>query len=95
MVRVDWLESISIHALRGEGDQRRSCTGWFRQNISIHALRGEGDAIALAALNSANISIHALRGEGDYCVCILPYIRMVFLSTPSAGRATLHQRKYS
>ena len=55
---------ISIHALRGEGDerQRRAKTGW---GISIHALRGEGDQRCGDPVGQRRISIHALRGEGD------------------------------
>ena len=34
---------ISIHALRGEGDYRRSTPRSLASFISIHALRGEGD----------------------------------------------------
>ena len=33
---------ISIHALRGEGDNAKR-GGRLRRGISIHALRGEGD----------------------------------------------------
>ena len=33
---------ISIHALRGEGDDRQT-DNYFLSKISIHALRGEGD----------------------------------------------------
>ena len=57
--------------------------------ISIHALREEGDdPERIADDTSETISIHALREEGDlgfsrsYCSLIL------FLSTPSARRAT-------
>ena len=35
--------SISIHALRGEGDDTVKITGSKYATISIHALRGEGD----------------------------------------------------
>ena len=35
--------TISIHALRGEGDVEDMSTGLIRLYISIHALRGEGD----------------------------------------------------
>ena len=57
--------AISIHALRGEGDD-----GFKRCDIcifiSIHALRGEGDSIIQTKHNCFFcISIHALRGEGD------------------------------
>ena len=42
-----WSTSISIHALRGEGDiiSRRWLDGV--KQISIHALRGEGDSSAI------------------------------------------------
>ena len=56
--------SISIHALRGEGD-------WDMKKhdnvstISIHALRGEGDSSPQQPKRPLPISIHALRGEGD------------------------------
>ena len=36
---------ISIHALRGEGDQNQPLYGTRQKHISIHALRGEGDDI--------------------------------------------------
>ena len=35
-----------------------------------------------------DISIHALREEGDALECILPALPAIFLSTPSARRAT-------
>ena len=37
-----FLEEISIHALRGEGDKKLTYSNNFKF-ISIHALRGEGD----------------------------------------------------
>ena len=36
---------ISIHALRGEGDEDIDKMSPAEINISIHALRGEGDAV--------------------------------------------------
>ena len=36
-------ETISIHALRGEGDKHLQACQTERFDISIHALRGEGD----------------------------------------------------
>ena len=56
---------ISIHALRGEGDQTRSALSDVQRLISIHALRGEGDAGIDHIAGVFIISIHALRGEGD------------------------------
>ena len=38
-----------------------------------------------------NISIHALREEGDLCGIIIHNRRNLFLSTPSARRATIAQ----
>ena len=59
------IEKISIHALRGEGDDNLKL-GYGGTKISIHALRGEGDTGAMAAgVSKVVISIHALRGEGD------------------------------
>ena len=106
--------TISIHALREEGDAdifQRGLAGV----ISIHALREEGDVeLHIIATDPEDISIHALREEGDGRPgCLLPkekhfYPRPprggrpmyrssansfeLFLSTPSARRATLlHQ----
>ena len=55
---------ISIHALRGEGDEAAQTADKFL-HISIHALRGEGDGSVLYTYGGEYISIHALRGEGD------------------------------
>ena len=60
-----FLISISIHALREEGDLGDS---YYKEHkeISIHALREEGDANYKAMFFKAlRISIHALREEGD------------------------------
>ena len=57
--------------------------------ISIHALREEGDSLdAWHYADDYNISIHALREEGDMetLLSFMPYL--IFLSTPSARRAT-------
>ena len=60
-----------------------------REAISIHALREEGDDRRSWAFSiPTRISIHALREEGDY-ECFKRRIKPnVFLSTPSARRAT-------
>ena len=110
-IRVNgWGESISIHALREEGDTEqqhkastrkkflstpsaRRATQWrtvalATGEISIHALREEGDRIRARIVEVQVISIHALREEGDpaeqKCSCGVKR----FLSTPSARRAT-------
>ena len=78
---------ISIHALREEGDICRFGASSERP-ISIHALREEGDHGDATAARHLDISIHALREEGD--LIGKPYIvqHIIFLSTPSARRAT-------
>ena len=62
--------------------------------ISIHALREEGDGgpVPYDGLNIA-ISIHALREEGDGVLVDVLVHRLVFLSTPSARRATRERRR--
>ena len=74
--------AISIHALR-RADR------YARREISIHALREEGDGLGQGKTSLAPaISIHALREEGD--AYWQRWIRKegLFLSTPSARRAT-------
>ena len=56
--------SISIHALREEGDAIRPGIVEV-QIISIHALREEGDTGPQGETGPRGISIHALREEGD------------------------------
>ena len=82
------MEVISIHALREEGDNV-IMPRLNRREISIHALREEGDAGAfLVVVDAERISIHALREEGDFWALSTSAPRSVFLSTPSARRAT-------
>ena len=56
--------------------------------ISIHALREEGDLPQCRLLPPFCISIHALREEGDPPTPPFRLLRSLFLSTPSARRAT-------
>ena len=57
--------------------------------ISIHALREEGDRNTSGRrVSRLMISIHALREEGDIFTHTGRYRIVVFLSTPSARRAT-------
>ena len=83
-----WEREISIHALREEGDERE-VKPYERQYISIHALREEGDLLAEIVKPVELISIHALREEGDAFWLQRPCWVLLFLSTPSARRATL------
>ena len=56
--------------------------------ISIHALREEGDLHDRRQRERRPISIHALREEGDGPLFDFFVNRNIFLSTPSARRAT-------
>ena len=57
-------------------------------SISIHALREEGDGFYCTAVVLYAISIHALREEGDALPPLRDIFDELFLSTPSARRAT-------
>ena len=58
-------------------------------SISIHALCEEGDLLVPAGCTAGGaISIHALCEEGDFNVLKMPKPDYLFLSTPSARRAT-------
>ena len=80
--------AISIHALREEGDHALRGKVLHIGKISIHALREEGDGTLSVIFNSSAISIHALREEGDRVACCVCMVARLFLSTPSARRAT-------
>ena len=89
--RLSGSHQISIHALREEGD-----TGGAgrkpSKNISIHALREEGDK----AGEPVTIPINDFyprppRGGRRILPCFFPP-KIIFLSTPSARRATRIQR---
>ena len=58
------------------------------EQISIHALREEGDRHHQRIQDARLISIHALREEGDVYLSCLFHRPSLFLSTPSARRAT-------
>ena len=79
---------ISIHALREEGDFALVNVAVKQLQISIHALREEGDQHSLATVIHIRISIHALREEGDPSSVPFGPRSWLFLSTPSARRAT-------
>ena len=86
---VPCCSAISIRALREEGDRYYGLPTKRVKNISIHALREEGDLRMAIALQHIFISIHALREEGDRWTSGITLTITIFLSTPSARRATL------
>ena len=61
------------------------------EDISIHALREEGDDPTSVKNYGLIISIHALREEGDCALLYAVGQFTIFLSTPSARRATIVQ----
>ena len=65
-----------------------SLSGKAADAISIHALREEGDKCNITFTRDFYISIHALREEGDFAAIAYSFPPPVFLSTPSARRAT-------
>ena len=83
---------ISIHALREEGDICRValCIDFF--NFYPRPPRGGRPLTALGYDRSRIISIHALREEGDVICFSSVLCFLLFLSTPSARRATTVRR---
>ena len=81
-------QSISIHALREEGDSFLP-GGLLHQPgfLSTPSARRATEQQTAMSYNSA-ISIHALREEGDLTDVLSMIVSMIFLSTPSARRAT-------
>ena len=79
---------ISIHALRGEGDQvgnkKARPGGHFNPRPPWG---GRPDIASWVAVKNL-ISIHALRGEGDLATGDSALLGHQFQSTPSVGRAT-------
>ena len=79
---------ISIHALREEGDRAGRRHGQGLRNFYPRPPRG-GRRLGPPPYPAGRlISIHALREEGDLKDLQLLFLSKVFLSTPSARRAT-------
>ena len=86
--------AISIHALRGEGDQIQPQGKETGQGISIHALRGEGDKhVQTVDSTSTNFYPRPPWG-GRRSLSAAIWGMSKFLSTPSVGRATLISRAW-
>ena len=83
------VHGISIPALREEGDLQLDSTPLSVHGISIPALREEGDTGSNTGTNLTDaISIPALREEGDFGYQEAWAEYRIFLSPPSARRAT-------
>ena len=78
-----FLSTPSARRATGE-----SCHRGCRRDISIHALCEEGDPENVVISKMPEISIHALCEEGDGAGLLLSTCKQLFLSTPSARRAT-------
>ena len=87
-IREQNTDSISIHALREEGDGAPLTSPRWTRNFNPRPPRGERRNRPVAQPDPGAISIHALREEGDDCK--IPIHRKInsFQSTPSARRAT-------
>ena len=81
---------ISIHALCEEGDPRSRSSHAAPRYFYPRPLRGGRHADSVPGADCENISIHALCEEGDVVIRIIAAWSMLFLSTPSARRATLY-----
>ena len=90
-VKIDIVGGISIHALREEGD----ATDWLNfvawRNFYPRPPRGGRLFCLLPDFRQGTISIHALREEGDFTSGMVTSYHGIFLSTPSARRATLER----
>ena len=88
LLRLPDHRSISIHALREEGDHRLRPFNALRFLFlsTPSARRATFGVHPVASL--VGISIHALREEGDAGGFSAPSTNILFLSTPSARRAT-------
>ncbi len=80
---------ISIHALRGEGDLSLFGVCAADNDFYPRPPRGGRRGIIIGCPEGQEISIHALRGEGDGRIGGKTETGKKFLSTPSAGRATV------
>ena len=89
------MVTISIHALREEGDNSPTTPTTKPRNFYPRPPRGGRRHVAPDGPRHAVISIHALREEGDAELCRRHEGPFRFLSTPSARRATAAVRQQS
>ena len=84
---------ISIHALREEGDGLTSPTTPPIPYFYPRPPRGGRLFQCRSLIAGHEISIHALREEGDMIRLYFQQRQLLFLSTPSARRATAKTEK--
>ena len=80
--------TISIHALREEGDDNVPYRMTWDEDFYPRPPRGGRHGNLCQKSASGIISIHALREEGDASSRSSGTLSSIFLSTPSARRAT-------
>ena len=83
-----YCPTISIHALREEGDKKLAKVFYNAGDFYPRPPRGGRRVAAPTVILCAKISIHALREEGDTKLVEPLDHPEKFLSTPSARRAT-------
>ena len=91
MTAKQYVEDISIHALREEGDYPDGPLSCHWSHFYPRPPRGGRLALGAKRLTDKQISIHALREEGDVQGADTVVTNEGFLSTPSARRATCKQ----
>ena len=84
---------ISIHALREEGDASQAVLPYLASYFYPRPPRGGRPGAHRHSGRYDAISIHALREEGDYASRSLSLSVILFLSTPSARRATSSRKQ--
>ena len=89
------FSDISIHALREEGDNQTKHNYKSIQNFYPRPPRGGRRGILCRRVHPFPISIHALREEGDPVLANIGEQAILFLSTPSARRATTPEQASS
>ena len=86
---IEGFSQISIHALRGEGDDKLCDYITIPYMISIHALRGEGDYRSLSRPCCQKLDFNPRPPWGGRLYALGAWLaRQTFQSTPSVGRAT-------
>ncbi len=84
------VHRISIHALRGEGDDiQRPHSRFHIRHFNPRPPWGGRRYNEIAVEDWSGISIHALRGEGDAISAHTLIPLLIFQSTPSVRRATI------
>ena len=86
------IVGISIHALREEGDPKGASAPHAIFYFYPRPPRGGRRKGRGCLFQPGMISIHALREEGDHRKQLQLHLRHLFLSTPSARRATCVDR---